>query len=361
MKYIGIVQYPGSNCVEDTVRYFADNTTRVFLIWHKDVIMPKQLDLLVIPGGFAFGDRFYEQATSDYNMNPGKMAVSSPVTSIIQNAHKQNIPILGICNGFQILIHLGLLPGQLLQNKSRQFCSKRVDCIIHDKSIQSPIKYPIPIANEYGRYVATDLNQLIKHQQILMTYEHYDNHSSKFGGKCIAGVCNKERNVFGMMPHPERCYKKHIPGIKSLLLSIFFQNTIKHTIKHRVKRLMTSEHISYKSTKQYLATLHTKESWVVQGPGENAGIVDIGDGYCLALRIESHNHPTYIDPYNGAATGVGGIIRDIIAMGARPIALLDFLRFGIDNNAPILLKEAIHGIADYGNTNRYTKRWWPSV
>ena len=100
--------------------------------------------------------------------------------------------------------------------------------------------------------------------------------------------------------------------------------------------------------------IHTKEDWVVQGPGENAGIVNIGtaaDGteYCIAIRIESHNHPTYINPFEGAATGVGGILRDIFTMGARPIGILDFLRFGTDENSDRLLNEAINGISYYGN------------
>ena len=103
-----------------------------------------------------------------------------------------------------------------------------------------------------------------------------------------------------------------------------------------------------------MRNLHTKEPWVVQGPGENAGIVDIGtskDGteYCIAIRIESHNHPTFIDPFEGAATGVGGILRDIFTMGARPIGILDFLRFGCDNHSNQLLNKAIQGISYYGN------------
>ena len=112
---------------------------------------------------------------------------------------------------------------------------------------------------------------------------------------------------------------------------------------------MHSEHISYKSTRKYLKQLHTEAPWVVQGPGENAGIVDIGNGYCIAIRIESHNHPTFINPFEGAATGVGGILRDIFTMGARPIAILDFLRFGTDDNSKQLLKNAINGISYYGN------------
>ena len=116
-----------------------------------------------------------------------------------------------------------------------------------------------------------------------------------------------------------------------------------------IRDRMNSEHISYKTTKKYLKKLHTRAPWVVQGPGENAGIVDIGDGWCIALRIESHNHPTYINPFEGAATGVGGILRDIFTMGARPIAILDFLRFGTDEHSEELLKKTIDGISYYGN------------
>jgi len=112
---------------------------------------------------------------------------------------------------------------------------------------------------------------------------------------------------------------------------------------------MASEHTSYKSTKQFLAKLPTKAKHVIQGPGENAGIVDLKKGWALALRIESHNHPSFIKPYHGAATGVGGILRDIFTMGARPIGLLDFLRVGTNARSQQVLKEVVHGIADYGN------------
>ena len=91
--------------------------------------------------------------------------------------------------------------------------------------------------------------------------------------------------------------------------------------------VMWSEHCSYKSSKVHLKKLPTKGERVVQGPGENAGIVDIGDGYVAIFKIESHNHPSFIEPYQGAATGVGGILRDIFTMGARPVAVLDSLRF----------------------------------
>mgnify|MGYP003693945787 CR=1 FL=1 len=92
--------------------------------------------------------------------------------------------------------------------------------------------------------------------------------------------------------------------------------------------VMWSEHCSYKSSRVHLKKLPTTGPRVVQGPGENAGAVDIGDGLCVVFKMESHNHPSFIEPYQGAATGVGGILRDIFTMGARPIALLDALRFG---------------------------------
>jgi len=92
--------------------------------------------------------------------------------------------------------------------------------------------------------------------------------------------------------------------------------------------VMWSEHCSYKSSRVHLRRLPTKGPAVLQGPGENAGIIDIGDGLAVAFKIESHNHPSYIEPFQGAATGVGGILRDIFTMGARPIAAMNSLRFG---------------------------------
>src|SRR4051794_32693172 len=116
--------------------------------------------------------------------------------------------------------------------------------------------------------------------------------------------------------------------------------------------VMWSEHCSYKSSRVHLRTLPTEGPQVLQGPGENAGAVDIGDGLAAVFKIESHNHPSFIEPYQGAATGVGGIIRDIFTMGARPIALLNSLRFGsLDVPATRrLLEGVVAGIAGYGNS-----------
>ncbi len=130
--------------------------------------------------------------------------------------------------------------------------------------------------------------------------------------------------------------------------------------------VMWSEHCSYKSSKVHLKRLPTRGEKVVQGPGENAGVVDIGDGLCAVFKIESHNHPSFVEPFQGAATGVGGILRDIFTMGARPIAVLDSLRFGpitapddparksaipaaeLANNRRIL-EGVVGGVGSYGN------------
>src|ERR1700760_3309889 len=130
--------------------------------------------------------------------------------------------------------------------------------------------------------------------------------------------------------------------------------------------VMWSEHCSYKSSRVHLKRLPTKgerktgPGSVVQGPGENAGIIDVGDGWACAFKIESHNHPSYIEPFQGAATGVGGILRDIFTMGARPFAVMDSLRFGPiteDKDTPqeivhknhSIMEGVVHGIAGYGN------------
>src|SRR5499425_2703247 len=115
---------------------------------------------------------------------------------------------------------------------------------------------------------------------------------------------------------------------------------------------MWNEHCSYKSSKVHLRTLPTKGPWVIQGPGENAGVIDIGDGLACVFKMESHNHPSYIEPYQGAATGVGGILRDVFTMGARPIACLNELSFGAPTHPQTrhLLAGVVAGIGGYGNS-----------
>jgi phosphoribosylformylglycinamidine synthase len=115
--------------------------------------------------------------------------------------------------------------------------------------------------------------------------------------------------------------------------------------------VMWSEHCSYKSTRAHLRRLPTKAPWVLQGPGENAGVIDIGDGDVAVFKMESHNHPSFIEPYQGAATGVGGIMRDVFTMGARPVAMMNALRFGAPDHEKTrhLVSGVVSGIGGYGN------------
>ncbi len=115
---------------------------------------------------------------------------------------------------------------------------------------------------------------------------------------------------------------------------------------------MWNEHCSYKSSKVHLRGLPTSGACVIQGPGENAGVIDIGDGLACVFKMESHNHPSYIEPYQGAATGVGGILRDVFTMGARPIACLNALSFGDPGHPKTrhIVSGVVAGIGGYGNS-----------
>src|SRR5258707_7522247 len=115
---------------------------------------------------------------------------------------------------------------------------------------------------------------------------------------------------------------------------------------------MWNEHCSYKSSRLHLRGLPTKAPWVIQGPGENAGVIDIGDGQAVVFKMESHNHPSYIEPYQGATTGVGGILRDVFTMGARPIACLNALSFGAPEHPTTrhLVSGVVAGVGGYGNS-----------
>src|SRR5207344_1970375 len=115
---------------------------------------------------------------------------------------------------------------------------------------------------------------------------------------------------------------------------------------------MWNEHCSYKSSRLHLRGLPTKAPWVIQGPGENAGVIDIGDGQAVVFKMESHNHPSYIEPYQGATTGVGGILRDVFTMGARPIACLNALSFGAPDHPKTrhLVSGVVAGVGGYGNS-----------
>lgn len=204
---VGIVRFPGSNCDFDTLNYFKKYGHRPFFIWYTDTRLP-HLDLLVLPGGFAFGDRSYKQATGAYTIDPGKLAFKSPIMKPIHGVAKKGTPILGICNGFQILVKAGLLPGKLERNDSKKFFCDYVNSQVEgpsffsDKALLNK-KFPIPVAHGYGKYTVNkkELSKLEKNNQIFLRYSKFNPNGSVDD---IAGVSNKEKTIFGMMPHPER-------------------------------------------------------------------------------------------------------------------------------------------------------------
>lgn len=219
MKF-GVVVFPGSNCDMDMM-YVLENimNQKVVKIWHKDTDL-QNVDFVILPGGFSYGDY----------LRSGAIAKFSPIMNEIIGFANAGGYVMGICNGFQILTESGLLPGALLHNTSHKFICKNVylksstnDTVITKKYNDKPIK--IPIAHAEGRYFAPKetLDSLVDNDQILFRYSDlYGNITDEANPNGsvmnIAGVCNKERNVFGMMPHPERAADKQLNNQDGKLL-----------------------------------------------------------------------------------------------------------------------------------------------
>jgi phosphoribosylformylglycinamidine synthase len=217
---VGVIVFPGSNCDRDMYHVLSD----VFKInaqyfWHEKKL-PKNLDAVVLPGGFSYGDR----------LRAGVIAAHSPIISDIKKIAMKGIPILGVCNGFQILVEAGLLPGVLLKNNSLSFMCKWTNLIVENNKtpftnkLKLHQKIPIPIANGEGRYYVDEktLELLKKNHQIVFRYSEVVNGSTDR----IAGVCNKEGNVVGMMPHPERATESEINPMDSKPSSMIFESLI---------------------------------------------------------------------------------------------------------------------------------------
>lgn len=217
---VGVVVFPGSNCDRDMYHVL----NHVFKIdaqffWHEKKL-PKNLDAIILPGGFSYGDR----------LRAGVIAAHSPVISDVKKFASQGMPILGVCNGFQILVEAELLPGVLLKNNSLNFMCKWTNLIVENNTtpftnkLKIHQKIPIPIANGEGRYYADEktINSLKKNQQIVFRYTDVVNGSTLR----IAGICNKERNVVGMMPHPERATEPEINPIDSKPASLIFESLV---------------------------------------------------------------------------------------------------------------------------------------
>ncbi len=206
MKF-GIVVFPGSNCDQDCF-YFVKNVLKqeAFYIWHKETILPK-VDCVILPGGFSYGDY----------LRCGAIARFSPILKEIVKFANQGGSVVGICNGFQILTESHLLPGALLRNRDLHFICKNVflrvesDRSIFTKNISPNTVLKMPIAHGDGNYFidADGLKSLHDHQQIVLRYSNEKgevSESSNPNGSLenIAGICNQQGNVLGLMPHPER-------------------------------------------------------------------------------------------------------------------------------------------------------------
>jgi phosphoribosylformylglycinamidine synthase len=201
---VAVLRFPGTNCEFDTQYAFEKLGHTVELVWHEDESLPAKIDLVVVPGGFSYGDY----------LRSGSIARFSPVMKAVQKYAKDGGKILGICNGFQILAEAGLLPGALKRNNNLHFISKHQNlCVINnDNAFLNKCKkgevLNIPIAHADGNYYIDDegVEKLEKNGQILLRYSDENGEPVVVNGSVtsIAGVCNEAKNVFGLMPHPER-------------------------------------------------------------------------------------------------------------------------------------------------------------
>lgn len=217
MAKIGIAVFPGSNCDRD-VHHVLNKVIGVQadFIWHtKDRITG--CDAMIIPGGFAFGDR----------LRAGIIAAHSPIVQEVKRMAKDGMPVMGICNGFQILVESGLLPGALMMNDSLRFVCRWTE--VEVKNNKTPFTsqfaqkqtFGIPVAHGEGRYMADSriLKELKKKNQIVLQYSNDDPNGSS---DLIAAICNEDGNVMGMMPHPERASESILAaGVRNDAITIF--------------------------------------------------------------------------------------------------------------------------------------------
>jgi phosphoribosylformylglycinamidine synthase len=216
---VSILQFPGTNCEYDTQHAFESLGAKTEIVWHKSDSIPADTDLLVVAGGFSYGDY----------LRSGAIAKFSPVMAAVKEYANNGGKVLGICNGFQVLTESGLLPGALKRNEGLHFISKHHnlkvinnDNIFLEKLSKESI-VNIPIAHHDGNYYIDEngLKDLYANNQVLLKYTDKNGDILNPNGSVdsIAGICNKEKNVFGLMPHPERAMELLLgsdDGIKML-------------------------------------------------------------------------------------------------------------------------------------------------
>ncbi len=216
---VAIVVFPGTNCELDTKYAYEKLGATINLVWHKEEKLPLDIDLVVLPGGFSYGDY----------LRSGAIAKFSPIMQSIIDYTNGGGYVLGICNGFQILLELGLLPGAMKKNANVHFISKFHHLRVENSDNRFLHKFQagdilnIPIAHGEGNYYidSDGLDRLINNGQILLTYcdEHGEILNPNGSLHSIAGICNEKKNVFGLMPHPERAMEKILgsdDGVKML-------------------------------------------------------------------------------------------------------------------------------------------------
>ncbi len=216
---VGVLQFPGTNCEYDTQYAFERLGAKTEIIWHGDTVISEKTDLVVVAGGFSYGDY----------LRSGAIAKFSPVMKAVNEYAKKGGRVLGICNGFQILTEARLLPGALKRNEHLHFISKHHHLKVQNndndflKKLDIGEIVNIPIAHHDGNYYINEdgLKSLWDNNQVLLTYcDEKGNELNPNGSvDSIAGICNKSKNIFGLMPHPERAMEKILgsdDGVKML-------------------------------------------------------------------------------------------------------------------------------------------------
>lgn len=216
---VAVLQFPGTNCEYDTQYAFEKLGASVNIIWHQETNIPSNTDLVVIPGGFSYGDY----------LRSGAIARFAPIMKSVQEYAKDGGKVLGICNGFQILLEAGLLPGAMKRNDNLHFISKfnKLKVINNENTFLQKLNkddiLDIPVAHHDGNYFIDEagLKDLELNNQIILKYCDDDGVETSINGSVsqIAGICNKNKNVFALMPHPERAIEALLgceDGVKML-------------------------------------------------------------------------------------------------------------------------------------------------